>query len=210
MSEGKRSRCRKYVSRLVWYPPDTIDNAASTALRRISTTYDQLVLNLMHGVRTISPCPYCGFQPPNEISQNRVHMIQPSQDGYDIGAHICKLFGEYAGKEYSHSLTLSVLSNRQGMNSDLHQEHVHLPEHFLLGCISPPSQTVASFAPINQSGLGLSCDLFPVIFVPEDQVARLDSTRIVFAAESRDLASGERIPARTLPTSRFPHRPAHG
>lgn len=197
------------MSRLVWYPPDTIDNAASTALRRISTKSDQLVLSLMREVRTVSPCPYCGLQPPNEVSQDSVHMIQPSQDGYDIGARICKLFREYTGKEYSHSLTLSVSSKRQGMNSDLHQEHVHLPEHFLLECISPPLQTVASFAPIIQSGLGFSCDLFPVIFAPEDLAAQLDSTRIVSAAGSRDPVSGGRIPARTLPTCCSPRRPAH-
>jgi len=45
INEGNKSLCVKYDRRLVWYAPDMIDRATSTAFWRMSTTIPLMTVN---------------------------------------------------------------------------------------------------------------------------------------------------------------------
>lgn len=99
----------KYVRRVVWYAPDTIDNAASMALRRMSTIPDQLVLYPQQREPTVSPGSYRNVQRRNKICEDSIDAIQSSQDIYYIRARVRVFLWEDRSKEHCHSLILSAL-----------------------------------------------------------------------------------------------------
>jgi len=81
---------------------------------------------------TSSPRLYCHIQRSNEIREDRIHLIQSREHIYYIGTRIRILLGEDRADKSCDGLFCQPRPKKSGAVLDLHQEHAHLLEHFLL------------------------------------------------------------------------------
>ena len=109
MSAGKRSLCVKYERRVVWYAPDTTDNATSTAFCRVSTVFCQRVASTREPTTLTTPSrSYCHIQRRNKVCEHSIHLVQSGDHIDDIRAGVGIFLRKYRCEKGGGGLRMSV------------------------------------------------------------------------------------------------------
>lgn len=133
MSEGKRSRCVKYERRLVWYAPDVIAKATSTAFCRTCTNYYVSTIECIHirciweKGRTRPAVSDCKIQCCDEVCEEDIHFVQSSKNIDYIRTRVVIFLAQYSGKERSQRLHVSAAITLESSDKRLYIERVSVP-----------------------------------------------------------------------------------
>lgn len=113
MTDGNMSLCIKYVKRLVWYAPDVMARATSTAFCRISaTSLRQPASSQLGPFVDMAPpsaltglaIPYYIVQRADKVGKHRVDVVETGKHRYYIGARVGVLLGQDRGQKRAEGL----------------------------------------------------------------------------------------------------------